>query len=403
MRGHNEDMRRLLPLLLVPLLVLAWSGPALAVDAERVAVALRSSPVYQEPGVDVVDVVTLTAELTADAPRVVVAVLSTEAASDDAAARSQAIAIGSALLESDLVVLVVTADGHYGTAAGKAAVSRGVDAREALAAERESVQGAPFDKDIVTALVTSFAQRIAGQAARDESVPVSRSSGNGLLLLLLVMGAAGGGVLLLVRSARQRRARLLQGLRSEIDGLYARLAADITDLEPGEDMAAKQALADASERYSACGEVLAEADTPSELAVARRTALEGLTAARVARTALGLDPGPDLPAVVPGTGPQLAVPERVAVGGQVFEGSPAYEPGRKHYFGGGTVDGRQVPGGWYGVPFWEPFLLGSILTGGFGGFGGFGHGDSDGDGDGDGGDGADGGGGGDFGGGGGDF
>ena len=140
-------------------------------------------------------------------------------------------------------------------------------------------------------------------------------------------------------------------------------------LHAGDDPVARQALADAAERYSATGALLSQADTPGEFEAARRTAVEGLAAARLARTRLGLDPGPDIPPP-PGTGPQLRAAERVRVGDDEYEGSPTYAPGRQHYWGGGMVGGSMVPGGWYGVPFWQTMLLGSALSGGFGGFGG---------------------------------
>ena len=138
---------------------------------------------------------------------------------------------------------------------------------------------------------------------------------------------------------------------------------------PAATTVAQQALADAAERYNATGALLSQADTPGEFEAARRTVVEGLAAARLARTRLGLDPGPEIPPP-PGQGPQLQAPQRVQVGDDEYEGSPEYAPGRQHYFGGGMLGGRMVPGGWYGVPFWETMLIGSMIGGGFGGFGG---------------------------------
>ena len=111
-----------------------------------------------------------------------------------------------------------------------------------------------------------------------------------------------------------------------------------------------------SERCTTTGAILASADTPGAYAAARRTAVEGLVAARVVRERLGLDPGPEVP-LPPGTGPMLQERGRVQVGEQSFAGSPAYEPGRGHYYPGGQLGGQAVPGGWYSVPFWETALL----------------------------------------------
>ncbi len=373
---NNGLMRRLL----LPFLALLLVGTATAARADDVsdaATALRRGPVYEAPGLDVVDVATLRSELAGREPRVLVAVLPASAADSDAAARQRAIEIGTRVGDPESVVLVITANQRVGTALGHAAAERGVDAQAALRAELASAGLQGFTKDGLTSFVTSFTERVVNQASSRAaggsdggSSSSSKSGGGGgrFFLLLLLVGAVVVG--LVIRSGRQRRKRLEEGLRAEVEQLYERLGADVANLDPGDDKVAKQALADAAERFNACGAQLAEADAPAEYAAARRTAVEGLTAARTARTALGLDPGPEIP-VMPGDGPQLADREQVAIGGQTYEGSPQYEPGRQHYFGGGMVGGQMIPGGWYAMPFWEPFLLGSILSGGFGGGGGF--------------------------------
>lgn len=391
-------------LLLAVVLVALAASPARAENAEEVAAALRGAPVYQASGLGLVDVATLTAELADGDPQVYVAVLPASAAGSAAQARQRAIDIGRALAVSDSVVLVITANRHFGTGQGSAASARGVDSRAALRAELQDLQG--FTKDALTALALSFAERVTNQAgtpapgvSNDGGAidPVGGSGGAWLVGGVLVAGA--GVAAVAVRSSRRRSARLLEGLRADVEQLYERLGADVLNLEPGDNAVARQALADAAERYSACGGQLASADAPAELAAARRTAVEGLTAARAARVALGIDPGPEVPPVA-GEGPQLATEERVTVGGQDYDGSPTYAPGRPHYYGGGPIGGQQVPGGWYSGNFWAPFLLGSVLTGGFGGFGGHDSG-SGGDSGPDGG--ADNGSGGDWGGGGGDW
>jgi hypothetical protein len=165
----------------------------------------------------------------------------------------------------------------------------------------------------------------------------------------------------------------MEGLRADVESLYNRLGSDISTIPGGDDAVAKQALSDAAERYNATGALLAHADTPGEFAAARRTAVEGLVAAQTARKKLGLDPGPEIP-LPPGQGPQLIAEQKVRVGDQEYEGSPTYQPGRGHYYGGGYYNGQVVPGGWYAFPFWETMLMTSVLTGGFGGGGMFGGG-----------------------------
>ncbi|MCU1655970.1 MAG: hypothetical protein JWO57_626 [Pseudonocardiales bacterium] len=230
---------------------------------------------------------------------------------------------------------------------------------------------------------------------------------------IAALGVVGVGGLVLAR--RRRRRRELDVARAKIMPYYDRLASDINTLDPGDDPKARQAMADASERFNSAGSQLATARTVDEYAAARRTVLEGLHATGAARQALGLDPGPELPPIDETAQEQLDEPREVNVQGQQFQGYPSYTPGAPYYFGGGWG----VPGGWYQVPFWETLLLGSVLSGGIfgGGWGGGGYGagydagydagqdsgqDSDSGGYG-GGDFGGGSGGGDFGGGGGDF
>jgi hypothetical protein len=201
------------------------------------------------------------------------------------------------------------------------------------------------------------------------------TSGGGSSLLWPVVGvlAVGGGGAY-VYSKRRRTKRELEGRRADVESLYNRLGSDVSTLSAGDNAVAKQALADAAERYNATGALLATADTDGEFAAARRTAVEGLVAARTAREKLGLDPGPEIP-LPPTQGPLLTSEQKVRVGDQEYEGSPTYQPGRGHYYGGGYYNGQPVPGGWYSFPFWETMLMTSVLTGGFGGgmFGGGGY------------------------------
>ena len=364
-------MKRLLPLVL--LLLLAVPGVAHAESADQVAAALRTSPVFQQAGVDLVDVAGLRTELDGTDPQVYLAVLSGAAAGSDVQARSRAVEIGRALGDSDAVVLVITENGHLGAGAGAAAVARGVDARQALSAARKDAGGS--SKSDLTALVTSFAERVTSQAGTASSGGGSSSGGTNLLPWAVGgLVVAGGAAFVVVGNGRKRRNKLNEGLRADVEQLYNRLASDVSTIDAGDNEVARQALADAAERYNATGATLASADSPPEFAAARRTAIEGLTAAQTARRALGLDPGPEVPSLSGGGGPHLTGDQRVQFQGQEYDGSPTYQPGRGHYFEGGYVGGQQVPGGWYSAPFWTPFLLGGILTGGFGGGGMFGGG-----------------------------
>jgi hypothetical protein len=364
-------MKRLVVLLAL-LGVLSPMGTAHAENAQDVAKALETTRVYESPGVDLLDEGTLESELTGTRPKVYVAALPARAASSDAQARGRAIDIGRAIGDAGAVVLVITAGKHYGYGVGGTASAKGVNAASALKAERAETRA--FDKASLTRLVSDFEERVEKQVEaaaggqpveRAEPEPSSGGSG-GTTLLLVLVGLIGGGALLASVSSKRRKARENEGLKADVESLYNRLGSDVSLLNAKDDPVAQQALADASERYNACGSALAMADSAGEFAAARRTAVEGLTAARVARTRLGLDPGPEIPPP-PGSGPQLTQEERFELGGQEFAGSPEYQPGRQHYYEGGNVGGRMVRGGWYSAPFWEPFMLGALLSGGFGG------------------------------------
>ena len=378
-------MKRLL--LVVPLLVLLLPGTARADNASQVARALQSSPVYQAKGLDLVDVPGLQSALQGGDPPVYVAVLPAAAAASSDEAHSRAVAIGTALGNRDAVVLVITANKHLGAAEGDGAASRGVRSGADLQAVLAASRSGAFSKPNITALAQSFALRVqqeatAGSGSGGSSTsngtfggsPSSTSGGHGgayLLGALIVLG--GGGTALALVTSRRRKARQNEALRADVEQLYDRLGSDVSTIDTGSDPVARQAMADAAERYNACGAVLARADSPAEFGSARRSAVEGLTAARTARTTLGLDPGPEIPQP-PSAGPQLTGNQAIQVGDQEYDGSASYQPGRPHYFGGGNLRGQMVPGGWYSTPFWEPFLLGSMLSGGLGGGGLFGGG-----------------------------
>ncbi|MFD8811953.1 hypothetical protein ACFV23_10820, partial [Streptomyces sp. NPDC059627] len=121
-----------------------------------------------------------------------------------------------------------------------------------------------------------------------------------LVLLALVIGS----VVALVGRNRQQAAAgagqvaqqdLTADAGAEATRWVDRLGGGITTLAAGDDRAARQALADATERHRTAQAQLATAYTPAQYALVTQTAVEGLHYVRAARTALGLDPGPDLP------------------------------------------------------------------------------------------------------------
>ncbi|KAA9155046.1 hypothetical protein FPZ12_030770 [Amycolatopsis acidicola] len=168
-----------------------------------------------------------------------------------------------------------------------------------------------------------------------------------------------------------------------------RLGAGIAGLDGAGNTAATQALADASERYNAASVELGRARSATQFGLAGQTAIEGLHYIRAARTALGMDPGPEVPAL--GQVEGIAGQQRVVVGNQEHYASPQPGDATPYYYPGGQVGGRPVPAGWYSTPWWKTALVagaagvgGALLfdalldgfgghhhgPGGFGGFGG---------------------------------
>lgn len=176
--------------------------------------------------------------------------------------------------------------------------------------------------------------------------------------------ALGGGYY--VYNKRRKQKRALQVARDNVIPYYDRLASEVNTIDTKDDVTARQAMADASERFTAAGSLIASATTIEQWASARRAALEGLQAAKLARTTLGLPEGPQIPPIEQPGGERLTQAQEITVGNQRVQGYPEYQPGAPYYYGGGGG----YAGGWYSTPFWETLLLGSVLTGGFGGWGG---------------------------------
>ncbi|MER7167477.1 hypothetical protein ABT336_15585 [Micromonospora sp. NPDC000207] len=173
------------------------------------------------------------------------------------------------------------------------------------------------------------------------------------LLVIVLVALLGGGFLWWRREKAARQVRELADVRADAQRWYERLGGQVMNLH-GDEPAVRQALVDAGERYNAAGSQLEQARTVQQFRLARETALEGLAYVRAARTALGIDPGPELPplAAAQGAG-QLTKEREVNVQGQNFKAGP--QPGRDtpYYYPGGRMQGRPVPAGWYSTPWWK--------------------------------------------------
>lgn len=179
----------------------------------------------------------------------------------------------------------------------------------------------------------------------------------GTLLTVVVLALIVVGVVWLVRQRAATRERELEDARSEARRWVERLGGQVLQLT-GTDEASTQALADAAERYTAAGSQMDQVRSVAQARQATETAYEGLYYVRAARTAMGIDPGPELPPL-PGQRRAGAVSEErdVEVQGHSYSASPTASGRNRHYFPGGTVAGRPVPQGWYSEPWWRPALV----------------------------------------------
>ena len=125
-----------------------------------------------------------------------------------------------------------------------------------------------------------------------------------VVLIVLVIVAIGVAVYASSKASGKRSAASLADAKADARRVIERLGGQVLNLT-GTDDASKQAMADASERYTAASSQIDQATTARQAALAKESAMEGLYYVRAARTAMGMDPGPE-----------IGVVDRAAVGGQ---------------------------------------------------------------------------------------
>ena len=169
------------------------------------------------------------------------------------------------------------------------------------------------------------------------------------------------------KASGARNAASLADAKADARRLIERLGGQVLNLT-GTNDASKQAMADASERYTAASSQIDQATTARQAALAKESAVEGLYYVRAARTAMGIDPGPELESLA-GQRSAGAVTEnrQIDYEGRQIAASPAPSQQTPNYYPGGRVAGRPVPAGWYSEPWWKPALragawgLGSVV------------------------------------------
>jgi uncharacterized membrane protein YgcG len=178
-----------------------------------------------------------------------------------------------------------------------------------------------------------------------------------LVIILVLLVAIGLAVVSSSRASRNRTAASLADAKADARRVIERLGGQVLNLT-GTDDASKQAMADASERYTAASSQIEQATTVRQAQLARESALEGLYYVRAARQAMGMDPGPELDTLSgqPSAG-TVTEDRRVQFDGRQIEASPAPSARTPNYYPGGTVAGRPVPAGWYSEPWWKTALV----------------------------------------------
>jgi hypothetical protein len=373
--------RRILVVAAAWLGMLAVSIPASATaPIDTAEAALQTANLYVDPQAAKEIKIERPTLASAIPDKVKIAVLPKTAGSPTALAGQIIAALDPSRKGLTVGVFVSDASGYL-FGADSSASCVGYASEKARAADRANRSQLLANHD-VTPLLADFAQSVAdgprlgtsacGSAAGGAAAsPKKSDNGSGAWPWIIGIGVVGaGGIGGLAWYRRRQKKRELDLARAKVMPYYDRLASEVSSLDPKDDDTALQAIADASERFDAAGSQLATADSVEKFAQARRTTLEGLHAAVTARKALGLDPGPELPPIDSPRGEQLAEAREVNVQGKAYQGYPDYTPGAPYYYGGGYG----VPGGWYATPFWETLLIGSVLTGGLGGWGGGGYG-----------------------------
>jgi uncharacterized membrane protein YgcG len=177
-----------------------------------------------------------------------------------------------------------------------------------------------------------------------------------VLLILAIVVVVILVIALVRRNGAASQQTQLEDARADAQRWYERLGGQVMNLH-GDDAAARQALSDASERYNAAGSQLQQAKTVKQFELARESALEGLSYVRAARTAMGIDPGPELPPLASAQGAGRLTQEReVNVQGHAYKAGPQPGADTPYYYPGGRVQGRPVPSGWYSTPVWKTAL-----------------------------------------------
>jgi len=189
--------------------------------------------------------------------------------------------------------------------------------------------------------------------------------------LLLVLAVLGGGAWYLSsknskKNQEERERREFADAHADAQRWTERLGGQVMQIS-GTDKASSQAMADASERFTAANSALAQATSTKQAMLARESALEGMHYVAAAREIMGMSAGPELP---PLEGQRSAgkVTEKRTIeveNGESLTASPYASEETPNYYPGGTVAGRPVPAGWYSRPWWADAMATGVWMMGY--------------------------------------
>ena len=162
-----------------------------------------------------------------------------------------------------------------------------------------------------------------------------------LVLIVVLIAVIAFAVVASSKASGKRNAASLDDAKADARRAIDRLGGQVINLT-GTDDASRQALADASERFTAAGSQIEQATTARQAQLAKESAMEGLYYVRAARVAMNMDPGPELESLS-GQNSAGTVTEarRVEFEGRDIEASPTPTE-RTH--GAANPTGSQEPG-----------------------------------------------------------
>lgn len=186
--------------------------------------------------------------------------------------------------------------------------------------------------------------------------------------LLLIAIVVGGGIFVVSKvtgnNTKKQEAVEFSDAQADARRWIERLGSQVLTLA-GSDAASTQAIADASERYTAASSQISSAQTSRQAELARESALEGLHYMNAAREIMGMPAGPELPPLEGQRNAGRVTETRtVEQDGRTLTASPVASDETPNYYPGGNVAGRPVPAGWYSEPWWASALRSGVWTAG---------------------------------------